>query len=467
MLITSVNSSAQTLTVTRGAMGTTAASHALGTSIYIVGWPLEFTGQRIEHVLDDLTGASYPRDLDTGITYVQATKSLDGLNAMQHSFDVALSEPGSLFVAPDGKLTFHDRNYRLVTNYAPAVTIGDTPTDNIRWAECDGPKSGDTYIYNRISVQRDGGVVQMAEDAASQTSYGTRDYEEKGILADTDLSAQVRALSLLPRYKDPMLRIPSISFYPFGATRPYYLFNADIDSRVQVRVTPAGLLKQFYVDGVNHDWSASSPHAWRTTWQLSPADHQTYLVQASNTGYYYCHDAMYSAAHDATQTGVGDTHQYTAWLVGNSYPISDYQIERAGLVFPCALNPSLTLLAAYVFILPSSIDTAGGNFDLTLVSGADLGDTLNVWDYGDLLSATTPFGSINTADLRAGVGVEQWVVIPLNAAGLAAITMGVHVRFGVRHSGDIANSVPASQSRWSTDGTDTPEKAPYLMLLCA
>lgn len=119
-----------------------------------------------------------------------------------------------------------------------------------------------------------------------------------------------------------------------------------------------------------------------------------------------------------------------------------FLVGRAGLVFdisdPALIGATITsaTLSLYGLTDESVID-----FDMTLVSGADLSDVFVDANYGDLLNAITSYGSLNTS----GFLVEGWNVITLNAAGIAvlqvALASGV-IRFGIRSSRDIASTEP-------------------------
>lgn len=130
--------------------------------------------------------------------------------------------------------------------------------------------------------------------------------------------------------------------------------------------------------------------------------------------------------------------------IGQSFDAGgNYFIQRLGWIFDTTTLPAnAVIFKGFVsFMLKRAILFTGVDFDITLVSGADIADDgLVVADFGDLVDDTASMGSKNTS----GLVIDTWYNITLNALGIAAINKGGLTKFGVRSSEDITITPPAS-----------------------
>ncbi len=116
-----------------------------------------------------------------------------------------------------------------------------------------------------------------------------------------------------------------------------------------------------------------------------------------------------------------------------------YYVYRQGWIFDTSALPSNAIISSAKISFKIYEDFSDTDFDITLVSGADIADAGLVWgDYGDLLNDTLSMGSKNTA----GLALDTWYDINLNGYGLIEITKGGITKFGVRSSRDISNMTP-------------------------
>ncbi len=166
-------------------------------------------------------------------------------------------------------------------------------------------------------------------------------------------------------------------------------------------------------------------------------------VEAENSGYvdYYDGVSPYATVHDAA-TSSWTQNDVAFWVGQDYYGSNDYWLARAGLIFDTRAIPQGATVISVTLSLYGKDDDSDTDFDITLVDGSDLADTLVVADYGDLLDDTTSYGTVNTS----GFSEEEWSEITLNATGLAvlqtAITAGTKIRFGLRSSRDISTTSP-------------------------
>jgi hypothetical protein len=84
---------------------------------------------------------------------------------------------------------------------------------------------------------------------------------------------------LLSQYKDPYMRVKSITLLPDRAPANLYpkALGYDIGERVTVRLNHAYIDQDYHIEGVRHSYD-SSAQIWRTTWQLGPADSEQYWL---------------------------------------------------------------------------------------------------------------------------------------------------------------------------------------------
>ncbi len=129
---------------------------------------------------------------------------------------------------------------------------------------------GDDFIYNDVRIKRIGGVEQVAADTVSTTAYGQRSLSRTSLLMPTDAEALIQAKYLLSRYKDPTLRVRSITLYPDADPVNLYpkVLAFDIGTRITLQLNQAGIDADYYIEGIRHDWDARR-NLWVTKYQLS------------------------------------------------------------------------------------------------------------------------------------------------------------------------------------------------------
>jgi hypothetical protein len=168
----------------------------------------ETTGSRIEKILDTIGWPAGLRDIDTGLTTVQADPATQrtALSALQ---TLATTEYGALYMDATGRVAFQDRDFTV-------SSIGDTP---VVFAD-DGSAIGyfdvkwvldDTQVYNLATVTRNGGTVQTASDQASIEKYFTHSYNQSGLLMETDAEALEYAKAFIASRKDTVIRVSELT----------------------------------------------------------------------------------------------------------------------------------------------------------------------------------------------------------------------------------------------------------------
>lgn len=240
-----------------------------------------YSGTRIYSALSYFGWPTDDRNLDTGRSSMQA-QNLVETNVMAHLYKVQDSENGIMFIQGNGYVAFHDRYHRLTA--AKSITSQATFGDDIPPGGTDNGYTSiyvgfdDLFIYNDIHFTRIGGTVQIATDSTSIARYGRRTLARTDLLNVTDGECLDAANYMKSRYKDPAERVRSITVNAGANQANLYplLFGLDISDRISVRLQQASVLSDYYIEAVNHSWSAAQPGEWRTTYQLSGATNQAY-----------------------------------------------------------------------------------------------------------------------------------------------------------------------------------------------
>ena len=168
----------------------------------------ELSGTRVTNILD-LPEINYPsttRDIDAGVATLGAYQVNANTNAAAYLQRVAEAEQGLFFCAANGNLTFTDR---VTSTFASPVT---TFADNGSGIVYQGMDTiyDQKFLYNRVQATIEGGSVQAADDATSQTEYGIATLSIDNLLLSTNGAALTLAQNLLDIYKQPAYRFDNI-----------------------------------------------------------------------------------------------------------------------------------------------------------------------------------------------------------------------------------------------------------------
>ncbi len=146
----------------------------------------QLSGARINNLLDAISWPASMRDIDAGLTTMQADPgtartSLDAMTT------VTESEYGALYVDVDGSFVFQDRSVTAGSIGGTVTTFNDNGTGiayaNAVW------KLDDTLVFNSATVSRAGGTPQTAINQASIDKYFIHSYNLQNLLMQTDAVA--------------------------------------------------------------------------------------------------------------------------------------------------------------------------------------------------------------------------------------------------------------------------------------
>jgi hypothetical protein len=226
-------------------------------------------GNWINTALDrfnNVTFVAWPaalRNIDTTTSPFTAAETRSvGYDTLAYCLQVADSEGGTFFADVTGRLTFQDRVHVYPVSF---TAWGDTAGTN-RYAGITVDPGTDDHIYNSVTVSGPGGADQISTDTASIGHYFTRDRSLASVLASTTFMS-TRAAELLARYKDPHLRITSLTIRNGDWLA---ILGRELYDRVTVVLhrPDGGVLTQVSrIEGISIDSPERSD--WTVTWTLS------------------------------------------------------------------------------------------------------------------------------------------------------------------------------------------------------
>jgi hypothetical protein len=247
---------------------------------YLNGRAGELTSDRFLAMVD-----TSPLGVPAGITAPGNSRmqkaNTKGKNAALAAQDAAISENGSVYATATGSLEFVNRAWRY--NPAPTLVFGERPGEL--------PYTGMsieydlTHVANRVSTIQPAGVTVTAESATSQRDYGVRKLSQTLDIVDADQVSDA-ASYLLSVYSDPHSRVPQLVLDP--ASNPALwpaVLGTDLNTPVTVARRPGAGVSSSRVCwveqvGVQINFESGT---FTSTWQLSPADVNKYLVLDNTT----------------------------------------------------------------------------------------------------------------------------------------------------------------------------------------
>ena len=225
----------------------------------------QLSGARINALLDAISWPASMRDVDAGLTTMQADPGTarTSLAAMQ---TVETSEYGALYVDAAGSFVFQDRNVTAGSTGATPTVFNDNGSDisyfNAVW------RLDDTLVYNSASVTRTGGTAQTASDAASIAKYFIHSYNQQNLLMQTDAVALDYAQAYVASRAETSIRCDAIQLdlytdnYNLGIIAALSLDYFDPITITTNQPGASTLTKTLQVFGVA---MSISPNSWKTT----------------------------------------------------------------------------------------------------------------------------------------------------------------------------------------------------------
>jgi hypothetical protein len=167
----------------------------------------DLSGTRINQILDEIDWPASMRDIDAGLTTMQAnpTNTRTALSAL---VTVSDSEYGALYVDASGSFVFQDRNVTVGSIGATPTVFADNGTGityvNAAWI------LNDVLVFNKATVVRTGGTAQVALNQPSIDKYFLHSYYIDNLLMQTDAVALDYAKAYVASRAETSIRCDAI-----------------------------------------------------------------------------------------------------------------------------------------------------------------------------------------------------------------------------------------------------------------
>lgn len=261
------------------------------------GFAGELSGARISRILNSISWPVADRLIDPGTTTLQATP-LTG-QAQAELQLVQDTELGDIFLDQFGRAVYQDRQSPLTRPESVNVQAhfgdgGYAATGEIPYADVQRT-SVDDAVLNRVTITREGGIMQVSENLTSRARYLTKSHDRTDLIMQTDASALDYAKAILYRFQNPIRHFSQITFInPAPQVEDVFwpaVLSRQIGDRIKITRRPSGggdpIVGECLIRGIRH---ASDGDSWSTIWILQPADRFTYFTVGDpvkgRVGYY-------------------------------------------------------------------------------------------------------------------------------------------------------------------------------------
>jgi len=225
----------------------------------------DLSGTRINQLLDAISWPNSMRDVDAGLTTMQADPGTNR-TALQSLQTVTDSEYGALYVDANGSFVFQDRSVTAGSIGATATVFADNGTGidyfDAAWI------LNDVLIFNKATITRSGGTAQVALNQASIDKYFLHSYFLDNLLMQTDAVALDYAQAYVASRAETSIRVDAIVLDLYTNnynTGIIAALNLDFFDPIKVITTNPGgstLEKTLQIFGVRMN---ITPNSWKTT----------------------------------------------------------------------------------------------------------------------------------------------------------------------------------------------------------
>jgi hypothetical protein len=244
----------------------------------------QFTGDRMNNLLDVPNFPSSMREIDTGDSTVQADpgSERDLLSALQ---TIENSEFGGFYIDPEGNAIFLSRDTLAQKADGTATNFADDGT-GISYQGIDFAYD-DTLIFNDVTVSRTGGTAQTVQDTSSIETYFIHSGKREGLLVETDAESLDQATMILQSRKDAVFRIDSIGLNLADDTETARIvagLSLDIFDLTNItKATPGStsVTLELFVQGIQHDITTN---AWTTKLFTAEPIIQAFILDSTTQG---------------------------------------------------------------------------------------------------------------------------------------------------------------------------------------
>lgn len=225
----------------------------------------QLSGTRINKILDEIDWPASQRDIDAGLTTLQADPGTNR-TALQALFTVSDSEYGAIYVDANNNFVFQDRG-------VTAGSIGGTPTvfaddgSGISYFDATWILN-DVLVFNKATITRAGGSPQVALNQASIDKYFLHSYFLDNLLMESDAVALDYAQAYVASRQETSIRVDAVVldlYTPNYNTGILAALGLDFFDPITVKTTQPGgslLEKTLQIFGVR---MMITPNSWKTT----------------------------------------------------------------------------------------------------------------------------------------------------------------------------------------------------------
>jgi hypothetical protein len=223
----------------------------------------QLTGARINNLLDAISWPATMRDVDPGLTTVQADPGT-ARTALAACQTIETTEFGAFYVDAAGSFVFQDRNLTASSVAAPPVLFNDNGTEidyfNATWV------TNDTLVYNEANITATGLATQNASNAASIAKYFLHSYNQQNLLMQDTATALNYAQAYVASRSETSVRCDEILLDLYTANYDAGIIAAlDLDYFDPVTITTnqpgsTTLTKTLQVFGKSME---ITPNSWR------------------------------------------------------------------------------------------------------------------------------------------------------------------------------------------------------------
>ena len=225
----------------------------------------DLSGVRVNEILDEIDWPQSMRDIDTGLTTLQADPGTTR-TALQALTTVAESEYGALYVDATGSFVFQDRDVTVASIAATPTLFADDGTGidyfDAAWI------LNDVLIFNKATITRLGGTAQVATNQASIDKYFLHSYFLDGLLMESNAVALDYARAYVASRAETSIRCDAIVldlYTPNYDAGVVTALDLDFFDPITVLTTQPGgstIEKTLQIFGVRMN---ITPNSWKTT----------------------------------------------------------------------------------------------------------------------------------------------------------------------------------------------------------
>ena len=225
----------------------------------------DLSGTRINEILDQISWPATMRDIDAGLTTLQADPGTNrtSLGAMQTVTD---SEYGALYVDATGSFVFQDRDVTVGSIAATPTVFSDTGA-GIRYSDAAWILN-DVLIFNKATITAVGLTPQVALNQASIDKYFLHSYYLDNLLMESNAVALDYARAYVASRAETTIRVDAITldlYTPDYNAGIIAALDLDFFDPITVITTQPGgsnLEKTLQIFGVSN---SITPNSFKTT----------------------------------------------------------------------------------------------------------------------------------------------------------------------------------------------------------